>query len=143
MTTSARRRIAALVGTAAVAAATATVALVALQPGVGASAPTVVKIDQANPTAPIAATGRSPAVSDDGKVATFIVGGPGGTSQAVVRDMASQTTTVVGPPQGVVRVVGTGMSGNGCKVAFWGSTDVGGPAIAPAAPAAAVGAGSV
>ncbi len=38
--TTVRRRIAALVGTAAVGAAVATVALVALQPGVGEGAPT-------------------------------------------------------------------------------------------------------
>jgi Abnormal spindle-like microcephaly-assoc'd, ASPM-SPD-2-Hydin len=141
--TSTRRRFGALVGTATAAAAAVSIALVVLGPGVSEGAPTLDKIVDGTVGAAMPADLRSPALSDDGAVATFIAPATDGALAAFTRDIAAKATTPAPAVPGVVREVATAISGDGCQVAFWGSTDRGGPAVAPSAPTAAPGAGTV
>src|SRR6478735_5924985 len=132
--TTVRRRIAALVGTAAVGAAVATVALVALRPGVGEGAPIVTQIQDPVPGA-LPVGDVSPSVSDDGAFAAFVALGAQGVPTPYVRDIKGQRSTPVTLPGGA-RALATSISGDGCTVAGWGSVNAAPPSVAPATPAA-------
>lgn len=119
-----------------------TVALVALGPGVSEGAPVLTKIVDGTIGGAVSADVRSPSVSDDGRYAAFVAPDTAGELVAFVRDMAAESTAEVPAVDGVLREFATTISGDGCVVAFWGSTDAAGPALAPAMSTVTAGAGS-
>ncbi|MFT3854780.1 MAG: choice-of-anchor D domain-containing protein [Ilumatobacteraceae bacterium] len=113
-----------------------TIALVALGPGVSEGAPVLTPLDT---SATLAASLRSPAVSDDGTTVAYVSDASGAPTVVVQRNGAL-----------VARVAAAGatelapaISGDGCQVAFWVSTDPIGPATAPSSPVTTAPAGTV
>lgn len=104
-----------------------TVAVVGLDVGVSGGAPTVVTVD---PPAAIAVTSRSPGVSGDGQVVAFVGAVTGGTALFVGTPTAGGAVAIPNP-QGVVRVDAPAISGDGCRVVFWGSANASGPSTGP------------
>src|SRR5689334_2443194 len=105
--TTLRRRLGALAGTAVVATAAVTVALVALGSGVSEGAPTLQVVVPASSAAPVVAEARSAAVSDDGAFAAVVDIGAGGGLQAGVLDMTTKQRITHPALAGVVNEVAT------------------------------------